>query len=157
MDEMNHGINAEALTQPAEPIDDASEAMVDGEAGEPAIVVEEAPEKAESHINYDQIAKEDVIALRGEFAELASLSSITELTNPLRYAALRDLGLSPKEAYLATAERPRRVDNRSHLYGTPRRALGGSMMPEADMAAAREIFGDLSDSEIRKLYKKVTI
>jgi hypothetical protein len=29
-------------------------------------------------------------------------------------------------------------------------------MSEAEMAAAREIFGDISDSEIRKLYKKVT-
>lgn len=156
MDEMNIDMSIDAPNLPSEPTDEPKEATELDGISESA-TVEQSPEKPEARINYDEIAKEDLVALREEFGELASLSSITELNNPLRYAALRDLGLSPREAYLATAERTHRRDNRSHLYGTPRRALGGSMMPEADMAAAREIFGDLSDTEIRKLYKKVTV
>ena len=156
MNEMNTDINIDSLSEAEEAMDEAADVAVADEANEPASTKEADP-IAESGINYSEIAREDVMALQKEFTELASLQSITELDNPLRYAALRDLGLSPREAYLATAERPRRRDNRAHLYGTPRRAFGGSTMPEADMATAREIFGDLSDSEIRKLYKKVTV
>ena len=65
------------------------------------------------------------------------------------------IGLS-EEAYLATRKRER-ADNRSHLYPSPTVAsFESGAVPEADMRAAREIFGDISDREIRKLYKKVT-
>ncbi|MBO7304218.1 MAG: hypothetical protein J6V09_03265 [Clostridia bacterium] len=117
-----------------------------------------APEaEAAPRVDYADLVRRDVDALRREFPELAALSSVTELDNPLRYAALRDLGLSAREAYLATSERPSRTDNRAHLYSTPTRARGGGSMPEAELSCARAIFGDLSDSEIRKLYKKVTV
>ena len=88
--------------------------------------------------------------------ELSELGDISELNNPLRYAALRDLGLSPAEAYLATAKRSPRRDNRSHLSAirTVSYAPQGSMS-ESELIAAREIFTDISDAEIRKLYKKV--
>ena len=107
-------------------------------------------------IDYGEIIIRDVMALRAEFPELRSLSDVCELENPLRYAALRDLGLSPAEAYLATSRRYKR-DNRSHLHSTRTASYTSQgSMTEAEMAAAREIFGDISDSEIRKLYKKVT-
>ena len=108
--------------------------------------------------DYALLAKEDLAALKAEFPELAAISDITELENPLRYAALRDLGLSAEEAYLATSKRRTRSDNRSHLYGgipkTAKSPLG--TMSEKELIGAREIFSDLSDSEIRNLYKKVT-
>ena len=66
-------------------------------------------------IDYAALAKEDVKILSEEFSELEGLSDITELENPLRYAALRDLGLTPTEAYLATTRRKRERDNRAHL------------------------------------------
>ena len=93
-----------------------------------------------------------------EFPELSSLTNIAELHNPLRYAALRDLGLSPSEAYLATAKRARKQDNRAHLESSvPKRAavpLGS--ISEQELNEYRELFGNISDSEIKKLYKKVT-
>lgn len=107
-------------------------------------------------VDYERLMADDLQALKGEFPELSSIDSITELENPLRYAALRDLGLSPSEAYLATAKRAKR-DNRSHLtsaYGKSATPPGG-IMSQRELREAREVLGDLSDLEIRSLYKRV--
>ena len=107
-------------------------------------------------VGYERLMADDLQALKGEFPELSSIDSITELENPLRYAALRDLGLSPAEAYLATAKRAKR-DNRSHLttaYGKSATPPGG-IMSQRELREAREVLGDLSDLEIRSLYKRV--
>ena len=109
-----------------------------------------------SGVDYEALAKEDLDQLKEEFPELSALSSITELDNPVRYGALRDLGLTPTEAYLAT-KRSARVDNRSHLRQTKSVARGAApLMTEAEMNTARELFSEISDTEIRQLYKKVT-
>ena len=111
----------------------------------------------ECEIDYGEIVKEDIRTLSQEFAELSNLSDISELDNPLRYAALRDLGLTPAEAYLATTKVRRAFDNRSHLYSSPMISSSrGAQIPEKEMEIAREIFSDMSDSQIRQLYKKVT-
>lgn len=110
----------------------------------------------EGGTDYAALARADARELRGEFPELSSLSSITELDDPIRYGALRDLGLTPAEAYLATKKR-RESDNRSHLRPTRSVARGAApLMTEAEMSAARELFSGISDSEIRQLYKRVT-
>lgn len=108
--------------------------------------------------NYEQVAKDDMIALLSEFPELRGKTSITELDNPLRYAALRDMGLSAREAYLATSRVARRYDNRSHIVSAVPHAVRSAEcdMNMTDLKSAREIFSDLSDSQIQKLYKKVT-
>lgn len=111
----------------------------------------------EETVNYEAIIAEDLSVLRAEFSELKDITDITELNNPIRYAALRDLGLSPIEAYMATAVRVRR-DNRSHLtaaYGRNAVSPNG-VMTSKELSDARELFGDLSDSEIQRLYRKVT-
>ena len=108
-------------------------------------------------VDYEEIIASDLAVLRSEFAELKNLGDITDLDNPLRYAELRDLGLDPREAYLATAKRTRR-DNRSHLttaYGRNAVTPIGSMS-QRELSEAREIFNNLSDSEIQRLYRKVT-
>ena len=117
---------------------------------------EEKSESTDTPTDYAEVAKSDLAALKAEFPELCEISDISELNNPLRYAALRDLGLSAAEAYLATAKRSPRRDNRSHLSAmkTVSYAPHGSMS-ESELMAAREIFSDISDAEIRKLYKKV--
>ena len=111
---------------------------------------------AENEVDYAAVVEEDIRTLREEFRELSSLTDICELDDPMRYAALRDLGLTPAEAYLATAKRQRK-DNRSHLVATHAvsKSATGSMS-DAELMAAREIFDGVSDSEIRKLYKRVT-
>jgi hypothetical protein len=116
-------------------------------------------EKEDVEIDYAELVREDLRALKGAFPELATLRDISELENPLRYAALRDLGLSCEEAYLATTKRRVISDNRSHLLGgVPRAAKSPrGTMSDRELSGAREIFSDLSDAEIRNLYKKVTI
>ena len=111
---------------------------------------------AEHEVDYAAVVEEDIRTLREEFRELSTLTDICELDDPMRYAALRDLGLTPAEAYLATAKRQKK-DNRSHLVAT--RTVSASQngsMSDAELSAAREIFVGVSDAEIRKLYKRVT-
>ena len=73
-----------------------------------------------------------------------------------RYRQLKALGLSTEEAYRATA-RQRAADTRSHLSG----AVGNAAPPrrggisEQELRSARELLGDISDAEIRRLYKRV--
>lgn len=114
-------------------------------------------EEAEKAVDYASVVKADIAELSAEFTELKNLADITELENPLRYAALRDLGLTAAEAYLATTKNRHKKDNRSHLFGMPMVSSSPSAaMPEGELEAAREIFTDISDAQIRKLYKKVT-
>ena len=115
-------------------------------------------EAEEAPIDYEELMKSDMRELISLFPQLYGKSSITELDNPLRYAALRDLGLSPKEAYLATATYPPAYNNRSHLQSAVPRAAGTSpdILGAREMEAARELFSGLSDREIQKLYKKVS-
>lgn len=137
----------DAKSQPSE--------VADQELTEPYAEAEETTD--DEVVDYGALIEEDVKALRSEFPELKDLSDITELNNPLRYAALRDLGLTPAEAYMATAKR-RSQDTRSHLRSAHGRAaaVSGGMMSQSELAIARELFPDRSDSELMRLYKKVT-
>lgn len=124
----------------------------------PDVQPEGSPKAEENaaRVDYAELMRQDAAELCAEFPELHGLCDVTELDNPVRYAALRDLGLSPSEAYLATASRKRR-DNRAHLGATPAIAAAPrGTISDAEMAAARDTFPDMSDAEIRRLYKKVT-
>ena len=101
---------------------------------------------------------EDLSELRRDFPELSEIESITELSNPIRYAALRDIGLSPSEAYILTSHKITRQDNRSHLTSSvPKSAKSPDTgLGKREMEEMRSIFGDISDADIYKLYKKVT-
>ena len=121
----------------------------------------EAPDElpdSEGEVDVASEVDSDVEELKALFPELAELDSITKLKNPTRYAALRDMGLSVSEAYLATTPRETRQDNRAHLTSSvPRGAKSpASPMTKQQLNQARAIFGDMSDAEIYNLYKKVT-
>ena len=119
-------------------------------------IEEQKDPEGESAVNYAELIVSDAMELAEQFPDLEGIKDITELENPLRYAALRDLGLTAAEAYLATSPK-RKQDNRAHLR--PIRSVAKSssaLMSEAEMSAARELFGDISDSQIRQLYKRVT-
>ena len=97
-------------------------------------------------------------ALRADCPELAGVGSLSEIEGAIRYGELRELGLSPREAYLAT--RPRRTlqQSRAHLTSASpasRRATAPAI-PQRELRLAREIFDGLSDTEIEALYKRVT-
>jgi len=118
----------------------------------------ELKDEAEAEIDYESLIESDLLELKGEFPELSEISDITELKNPLRYAALRDLGLTPKEAYLATGGGRKKADTRSHLSPAVSRSAGGrsSVMTRRELENARELFDGLSDLEISRLYRRVT-
>ncbi len=99
----------------------------------------------------------DADELRARFPELSGIERIDELKSYKRYSELRALGLTPEEAYLATARRNAVHDNRSHITSAvPRAASSPRGMSRRELGIARELFSDLSDSEIQRLYQKVT-
>lgn len=116
-----------------------------------------APAEEMPHVDYEALIKEDVTALKAEFPELGGINDILDLNNPLRYAALRDLGLSPAEAYLATAKRVNK-DTRAHLRSAHGRNASSAinMMSAHELAAARELFPGKNDAELQRLYKRVS-
>ena len=109
-------------------------------------------------VDYAELDRADMRELCKLFPHLRGKESVAELENPLRYAALRDLGLTPKEAYLATNSHISSYDNRSHLQSAVPRPAGASqdMLDTKGLEAARELFAGLSDREIQRLYKKVS-
>ena len=117
----------------------------------------EAEKADEPTVDYEALIAEDIASLKAEFPELSELNSITELNNPLRYAALRDLGLTAAEAYMATAKR-RAPDNRAHLKSAHGRSAAApvGMMSQLELATARDLFPGRSDAELQRLYKRVT-
>lgn len=143
----------EMLEELPETPEDISETI--DEETEESVGNEEAP----AAIDYAALAREDLLAIKSEFPETADMKDLSELENPMRYGALRDMGLSVREAYLATTTPKSRPlpDNRTHLTSAvPRRSeLAADGLAEEDMQKMRMLFGKLSDREIRKLYKKV--
>ena len=106
--------------------------------------------------DYADLAAQDMAALRRAFPECMDMEGLWQLERPLRYAELRDMGLSPEEAYLATTHRHPAYDNRRHLQSSvPRAAAGPAGMSASEMAAARELFEGLTDAELSALYRRV--
>ena len=158
MDEITSGMTAEETIPSPEESGEGnsfSEEVTSEETFESA-ESEEAPIEPDAP-DYAAIVEEDVKELRESFPELRTIKDVTELKNPVRFAALRDLGLTATEAYLASGGARRAYDNRSHLTATvPAPARVASEIPRREYDVARELFSDMTDSDIRKLYRKVT-
>lgn len=117
------------------------------------------PDETPAEIDYAALAAEDLATLKAQFPALKNANSLAVLPDPVRYAELRECGLSPKEAYLATGGTPRKAsDNRAHLFSAVPRASASASEPisASEMAEARRLFSDLSDAQIYKLHKKVS-
>ena len=154
-------------TEPVVPADDGEEKPATEETAAPTmeeteISAGEDPETVTKTVSdtadMARMAEADLLALRKEFPEMAGADSLLCLRNPARYGALRDLGLSPAEAYLASgARRPLPQDNRAHLHSAVPSPMGGGGdgMSYGELSAARELFTGLPDSEIRRLYQRV--
>ena len=122
--------------------------------------VTDAPQEEAPQVDYAAMAASDLTQIRALFPSMGALEHLSEIPNAMRYAALRDAGLTVEEAFwaachTAVAKQPS-YDNRSHLRSSvPRGAAGNPMMMTAsEMAAAKELFGDLTESEIQTLYNK---
>ena len=144
---------ADAVADNVEATEEATDEVLTDEAG----LEEDASEKV-SEPDYERIMEEDLAELKREFPEIRRINSLTELKNPLRYAALRDLGLTPEEAYLASRGKVPVPDNRAHLSHSAPRAAGAPSggMTRSELEGARELFFGMSDSEIQSLYRRVT-
>jgi hypothetical protein len=156
MDTENTAVIAEDVADNGELIGESAD--VDTDAPEIAADGTDADEAEEDDTtDYAVLAMRDLAELAEIFPEVRAKRSITELSNPLRYAALRDLGLTPKEAYLATEDR-RVVDNRAHLTSrVPSSARAGASLSGRELDMARELFSGLTEREIQRLYKKVNV
>ena len=136
---------------------------------------EEANEEAESEqtgneqeeIDYSRIAAEDLAEIKRLFPEFSALDDIRQLNNAVRFAELRDAGLSVAEALAATnmdrmmtslAQRISRSDGKSHLRSAvpTASAVRNDRMSAEELHSARELFGSLSDRELERLYKRAT-
>ena len=117
---------------------------------------EEPTEMPTHERSINEIIMEDLEELIAEFPELSDLRDASELSDPIRYGKLRDLGLSPKEAYLATAGRKRIIDTRAHLSGAKPKPLNTpSSISAYAVRCVRELFDGISDEEIISLYRRV--
>ncbi len=109
-------------------------------------------------IDYAAMAEEDFRVLSALYPEVEALGSIAALSNRERFAELRELGLSPEEAYRATRPFPKRGSGKRHMTGASARrmSVGATSMPYGELEAARGLFPGLSSSEILSLYKRCT-
>ncbi len=144
-------------TPPSIPVEDGASA----DSMSPGEVLTEAPAEAET-IDYDRLAEEDLAKIKKLVPALSGITHIGELPGANRYAELRDLGLGVEEAFWAACRgvvgtgRTVHYDNRSHLHSAVPRGVAGNpaVMSAAEMSAARDLFDDLSDAEIQKLYAR---
>ena len=112
---------------------------------------------AEEEVDYEALVRSDMAQLSEQFSDGDEIR-LSDLKNPMRYGALRDLGLTPGEAYLASGGKKERVDNRAHLSSSVPKISSRSFseIPRSQLEAVRHIFSDMSEREIRNLYRKVT-
>lgn len=157
---MEELLENETAAEPAPlPAEEETETVREDTPQEPTENADGAAEAEEEAVDYAALAAEDLAALKAEFPALRQLTSLAALSDPVRYAELREMGLSPKEAYLATGGTARRAsDNRAHLMSAvPRQGALAANLPTAEqMAEARRLFSNLSDAQIHRLYQKVT-
>ena len=149
MEETISNGEARELTDKVNQAEDTTHLTDEGEA-----LISDGSDELE--VDYAARVEEDLNEIRKQFPALSDLNDISELKNPLRFGALRDLGLTVKEAFLASGGAKSSYDNRSHLTASvPKRASSGIEMTRKEYEVAKDLFSTLSDSEIKKLYQRV--
>lgn len=172
MDETETGLApdpAPEVTVPEETAtEETAEEILPTEAGaepEPETEPEEetqGPDPTEGGDRFRRQAEEDLARLRELDPETAGYRHLGEMPGAIRFAELRELGLSVEEAYYAVrgakVEKPS-LDRggRAHLHASVpgRAASGGVGMTVGEIEAARRLFPGLPDREIASLYRRV--
>ena len=110
----------------------------------------------------------DLAAVKAAYPEARKYSSVEQFPNFARFGQLRDKGLTPEEAYIAShgqavkesvaasARQKALNDEKSHLRSNVpvKSSDDGIVMTKGELAQWREMFPDKSDKEIKKLYKE---
>ena len=136
--------------------DTAAEAEAQEPISEQEVLTD--PPVEEEPVDYEQLAAEDLAEIKRLDPSYAPASHLGELPFARRFAELRDLGLSVKEALAAAAPRFERQDGKTHLRAVAPR---GARIPEGTldrdrMKEAKQLFAGLSEQEINALYRRVT-
>lgn len=112
-------------------------------------------------------AAADVADINKAFPGLG-IKTLAGLKNLKRYGELRDMGISPVEAFCATnaemlqksAEQigAGKATGKAHLQSVAKKtgARAASQMTNAERRAAREMFDEMSDADLEKLYARAT-
>lgn len=117
---------------------------------------------------FAQLKAADLSELKKAFPHLSEVNDLEKINNFLEFAQLRDKGLTPKQAYLAANpdeaysraesynKAKARNDSKAHLRSAvPVSAKDNSIrMSKAQLAEWRELFPNLGDKEIARLYAK---
>ena len=116
---------------------------------------------------FEKKMKADLEELQRFYPETKKLTAITQVQNFAEFGRLRDMGLSPKQAYaaanadgvrdsVAAAVKQQSLnETKQHLQSAvPKKAKGDSItMTKSELAQWRDLFPDKSDKEIIALYK----
>ena len=104
------------------------------------------------------MAEEDLAEIKRLDPSYAPAAHLGELPFARRFAELRDLGLSVKEALAAASPRFQSYDGRAHLRAVaPRGARAPEGVLDRDrMKEAKLLFSGLSEGEINALYRRVS-
>ena len=119
-------------------------------------------ETPDGDVRFERQAENDLAELQAIDPDAARYRHIGEMPGALRFAELRELGLSVEEAYYAVrgaaSEKPLpERGGRAHLHGSVpgRAATGGVGMTVGEIEAARRLFPNLPDREIASLFRRV--
>ncbi len=117
--------------------------------------------------DYEEMARLDLLTLQAAFPETRGLRDLREITNLKSFAAFRAAGHPARVAYLLSreAEAPAKAtyDTRETYTGKEHLVSGvaphgsfstGGRMSYREMAAARELFSDLTPRELLSLYRR---
>ncbi len=118
---------------------------------------------------FEKLAAADLAELHAAYPETKQYKHLRNLPDDIKqkFGRFRDAGLSAKEAYaaanpdgirttVATAVKKKSLhDSKSHLRtSVPKGSKDdGIVMPKSEMAHWRDLFPNMSDKEIRSLYK----
>lgn len=154
---MDEKINNESLEMEATE-ESTEKALALEEAEAEDMKASENEDSSPDEDDFSQVIKDDGIddmeELKKQFPELSEISSPSELQGAEKYMRFRELGLSPTEAYLATGGGRIKERTRPNSPVSVRRRDDG--IPERQLRMARELFSEMSDTEIQALYRRVT-
>lgn len=117
---------------------------------------------------FNKKAAADLLAVQAAYPETKKYASIRDIPNFEEFGRMRDLGLSPKQAYAAAnpdgtrqaaadATKRQSLENtKNHLKPTVSKSAKDTSvrMPRATLLEWRELFPGYSDKEIAELYKE---
>jgi hypothetical protein len=130
---------------------------------------EEIQKSNDRAVKLDALKRADLAAVQAAYPEAKKYARVDDFPNFKRFAELRDMGASPEEAYMAThgsavvstavkatKQTTLNHQNKDHLRSSaPKPAKDTSVkISRAELQDLRDLFPNMRDAEIIKLYKK---